>query len=57
MEEKLKLEYNYSERAKELLAIIGEAYLGMDTPDVSYYRERLYKAINELDKLEKDDTK
>lgn len=45
----LDTNYNYTEREVELLAIIGEAYLGLDSPDRGYYLTRIEKAKKELD--------
>lgn len=54
--EKLELEENnYTDREKELLAIIGEAYLNLDTEDERYFRNKIKKALKELDELDKVD--
>ena len=44
----LDANYNYKDRENELLAIIGEAYLGLDGPDRGYYIDRIEKAKKEL---------
>ena len=54
----LKLDYEYSKRAEELLAIIGEAYIGMQSSEGSdriYYKNKLEKAIATFDELEEDE--
>ncbi len=54
--EKLELEENnYTDREKELLAIIGEAYLNLDTEDERYFRNKIKKALKELDELDRVD--
>ena len=54
--EKLELEENnYTNREKELLAIIGEAYLNLDTEDENYFRNKIKKALKEWDELDKVD--
>ncbi len=53
---KVELESNreeYSDRTLELLAIIGEAYLGLDTEDERYFRNKIRKALIELDEENK----
>lgn len=45
---KLDSNYAYKEREIELLAIIGESYLGLDGPDRGYYLTRIEKAKKEL---------
>ena len=44
----LDTNYGYKEREIELLAIIGESYLGLDGPDRGYYLSRIEKAKKEL---------
>lgn len=44
----LDTNYNYTDREIELLAIIGEASLGLDGPDRGYYLDRIEKAKAEL---------
>ena len=55
--EKLELLYGdeYSPRKIELLAIIGEAYLGLGTPDEKFYKQRINQALDELDSEEEAD--
>lgn len=45
---KLDSNYAYTEREIELLAIIGESYLGLGGPDRGYYLTRIEKAKKEL---------
>jgi len=45
----------YSERTFYLMAVIGECYLGLDTPDQNYFKNKLCKAIKELNELNKQE--
>lgn len=48
---KLDTEYSYREREIELLAIIGEAYLQLDSPNRGYYLTRIEEAKKELEEV------
>lgn len=45
----------YTPEEIELLAIIGEAYLNLGTPDERYFRRQIQKVLDYWDSLPSDD--